>query len=79
MKRSFQPDGVFDPNAVFGPSSYRQAILAGDTLYIAGQAAIAPDGTIIGKGDIEAQAVAVMENLMACLAVAGATADDLST
>lgn len=77
MKRSFQPEGVFDPHTVFGPGSYRQAVLAGDTLYIAGQAAIAPDGTLIGKGDVEAQAVAVMENLMACLASAGATADDL--
>lgn len=77
MKRSIQPAGVFDPHVVFGPGSYRQAVLVGDTLYIAGQAAIAPDGTVIGKGDVEAQAVAVMENLMACLAAAGATADDL--
>jgi enamine deaminase RidA (YjgF/YER057c/UK114 family) len=77
MKRLIQPEGVFDPHLIFGAGSYRQAVLAGDTLYIAGQAAIAPDGSIIGRGDVEAQAVAVMENLMACLREAGATVDDI--
>ena len=77
MKQVFQPENVFDPDAVFGGKSYRQAIRAGDTLYIAGQAAIDTDGQIVGVGDVEAQAVKVMENLMACLAAAGATADDI--
>lgn len=77
MKRVIQPDGVFDPDAVFGGKSYRQAIQVGDTLYIAGQAAIDTDGQVVGKGDVAVQAVKVMENLMACLAAAGATADDV--
>lgn len=77
MKQTFQPESVFDADAVFGGKSYRQAILAGDTLYIAGQAAIDTDGQVVGKGDVEAQAVKVMENLMACLEAAGATADDV--
>ena len=77
MKQIIQPDGIFDPDAVFGGKAYRQAILVGNTLYIAGQAAIDTDGQVVGKGDVEAQAVMVMENLMACLEAAGATANDV--
>ena len=77
MKRVIQPTDVFDPDAVFGGKAYRQAIQVGDTLYIAGQAAIDVDGQIVGKGDVEAQAVKVMENLVACLSVAGATVNDI--
>ena len=77
MKHIIQPAGVFDADAVFGGKAYRQAIRVGDTLYIAGQAAIDVDGQIVGKGDVEAQAVKVMENLMACLEASGATTDDI--
>ncbi len=77
MKRVIQPDNVFDADTVFGGKAYRQAILVGDTLYIAGQAAIDVNGNIVGKRDVKAQAVQVMENLMACLDAAGATADDI--
>ena len=77
MKTVIQPATVFDPDTVFGARSYRQGILVGDTLYIAGQAAINRDGQLVGRGDVEAQAVMVMENLMACLDAAGASADDL--
>lgn len=77
MKHIIQPSTVFDADAVFGGKAYRQAIRVGDTLYIAGQAAIDVDGNIVGKGDVEAQAVQVMENLMACLDAAGATANDI--
>lgn len=77
MKRAFQPENVFDPHSVFGAGSYRQAVLVGDTLYIAGQAAIDLEGNVVGLGDVEAQTVAVCENLLACLRVAGATVHDL--
>jgi 2-iminobutanoate/2-iminopropanoate deaminase len=77
MKEIIQPTGVFDPDAVFTGKSYRQAIRVGDTLYIAGQAAIDVDGNLVGKGDVEAQAVKVMENLVACLDAAGATVNDI--
>lgn len=77
MKQVIQPEGVFDPDSVFGGKSYRQAIRAGDTLFIAGQAAIDVDGQVVGKGDVRAQAVKVMENLVACLDAAGATVNDI--
>jgi 2-iminobutanoate/2-iminopropanoate deaminase len=77
MKQIIQPDGVFDPHDVFGPGSYRQAIRVENTVYIAGQAAIDLDGSVIGHGDIAAQADAVMTNLMACLHESGATPQDV--
>lgn len=77
MKQIIQPDGVFDPDSVFGERAYRQAIRVGETVYIAGQAAIDVDGQIVGRGDVEAQAVKVMQNLVACLEAAGATVDDV--
>ena len=77
MKEIIQPANVFDPDAVFGGKAYRQAVRVGDTLYIAGQAAIDVDGQVVGSGDVEAQAVKVMENLVACLDTVGATVNDI--
>jgi enamine deaminase RidA (YjgF/YER057c/UK114 family) len=62
-----------------GKPSYSSAVVAGDTIYLAG-AVSGRDaaGDVIGKGDIEAQTVAVFENLKATLASAGATFADLT-
>jgi enamine deaminase RidA (YjgF/YER057c/UK114 family) len=46
-------------------------------IFIAGQLAIDADGNTVGKGDMRAQMRQVGENLMAALAAAGATLDDL--
>jgi enamine deaminase RidA (YjgF/YER057c/UK114 family) len=77
VKQVYQPTDVFDPHTVFGSGSYRQVVRVGTTVYIAGQAAIDLEGNVIGRGDIEAQSVAVCENLLACLRDAGATVQDL--
>jgi enamine deaminase RidA (YjgF/YER057c/UK114 family) len=77
MKQVIQPADVFDPHAVFGSGAYRQAIRVGDTVYIAGQAAIDVDGSVIGRGDVAAQADAVVRFLVACLRDAGASPHDL--
>ncbi len=42
------------------------------TIYIGGQDSIDASGTIIGKGDIQAQTVQVLKNIQAALAAAGA-------
>lgn len=76
-KQVIQPTDVFNPHAVFGPGAYRQAIRVESTIFFAGQAAIGTDGTVIGVGDVTAQTVAVMDNLMACLRDAGASANDI--
>jgi enamine deaminase RidA (YjgF/YER057c/UK114 family) len=46
-------------------------------VYIAGQVAVAPDGTILGDADFETQTRQVFENLRAILDQAGATFDDI--
>lgn len=49
----------------------------GDTIYVAGQVAQDPDGALVGKGDMKAQARQVFANIEAVLAVAGATMEDV--
>ena len=51
--------------APIGP--YSQAVMAGGTLYISGQVAIDPATSLVIKGDIEAEALQVMQNLGAIL------------
>ena len=50
---------------------YSHAVLAGNTLYIAGQVAQDRKGRMVGKGDITAQAKQVFANLFAILKEAG--------
>ncbi|MBI4298073.1 MAG: RidA family protein [Chloroflexi bacterium] len=70
IKRSNPPD-------VGAPRGYHHVVKAGNTVYIAGQVARAPDGSTVGKGDFTAQANQVFTNLKACLRAAGASADNL--
>ena len=46
-------------------------------LFISGVVAFDSDGGVVGKGDIRAQTIQVMENLKAILASEGATFDDI--
>ena len=59
------------------PYFYSQALRARDLLFVSGQAAIAPDGTIIGEGDFEAQAHQALANLESVLKAAGAALKDI--
>jgi len=63
---------------VDGKPAYSSAVVAGNTIYLAG-AVSGRDGAgnVIGRGDIEAQTVAVYESLKETLASAGATFADL--
>jgi enamine deaminase RidA (YjgF/YER057c/UK114 family) len=47
------------------------------TIYIAGQNAVAGDGTLVGGDDVAAQTQQVMTNLHIALAAAGASVQDL--
>ena len=58
-------------------TGYSHAAKTGGLVYTAGQVAQDIEGTIVGRGDIEAQAVQVFENLKAVLASAGASLDDV--
>lgn len=61
--------------APIGP--YSQAILVGDTLYLAGQIAIDPETGAMVEGGIEAQTRQVMKNLQAVLDKAGFSFGDV--
>lgn len=54
-----------------------QAVRIGTTIYVAGQVAYQPDGTIAGRGDMPAQARQVFENIKGVLEAAGGSLDDV--
>jgi 2-iminobutanoate/2-iminopropanoate deaminase len=54
------------------PGSYAQAIRAGNTLYLAGLAALDERGNVVARGDVEGQADFVWQQIGRLLAAAGA-------
>jgi len=58
-------------------TGYSHAAKAGGFVFVAGQVAQDAEGNLVGRGDIEAQAVQVFENLKAVLASAGTTLDQV--
>jgi enamine deaminase RidA (YjgF/YER057c/UK114 family) len=58
------------------PVGFSHAVLAGDTVYLGGQTAQAPDGSIVGESVVEQFDVAA-GNLMTALRAAGGEPDDL--
>lgn len=52
-----------------------QAHRVGDLVFTSGQAAIAPDGSVVGVGDFGAQVEQTMQNLRAVLEAAGSGID----
>jgi reactive intermediate/imine deaminase len=59
-------------------SHYSDAVRAGNTIYVSGQAAIDEHGHLVGRGDVVAQTRKVLENMKLALAAAGATLDDVT-
>lgn len=74
MKKFLNPEGMPKPAGL-----YSQVVKASGTtnLYIAGQVARDSRGNIVGKGDFEAQAVQVYENISKALGSEGATFGDI--
>jgi reactive intermediate/imine deaminase len=58
-------------------TGYSHAAKAGGLLFVAGQVAQDQEGNVVGRGDVEAQAVQIFDNLRAVLASAGATLNDV--
>lgn len=58
------------------PTGFSHAVRAGDTVYLAGQTASAPDGSIVGATIVEQFDVAA-GNLMTALRAAGGGPEDL--
>lgn len=58
-------------------SHYSDAVRAGDTIYVSGQASLDGEGRLVGAGDVVAQTRQVLDNMKRVLAAAGATLDDV--
>lgn len=71
-RKTFSPDTVHDT-----PGTYTHGVQIDDTLYLAGQTALDPDGNLVGPGDAEAQADQAAQNLLRVLEAAGGSPDDV--
>ena len=72
MPRSaIQPDNLAVPKPPYSP-----VVVAGDTVYTAGQIANGPDGNLV-EGAIEEQTRQTLENVRTCVEAGGLTMDDV--
>jgi reactive intermediate/imine deaminase len=72
------PKQVFNPPELapaIGPYSW--ATRHGKLIFLAGTAAVGPDGKLVGEGDIRAQTRATLENLKVAVTAAGGTLADI--
>lgn len=72
-KRFINPPGLKPLGMYSNVASAR----GGTVVFISGQVAVDSQGKMVGKGDIEAQAVQVFENLKLALEAAGGTFQDV--
>ena len=68
MRQEIWMDGLAAP-----VSHYTHAVRFGNLLFLSGIGPTAPDGTIVGAGDIGRQAEQVLTNIQTVLAAAGAS------
>jgi enamine deaminase RidA (YjgF/YER057c/UK114 family) len=68
-----------DPPAIAPPRGYSHVVVVegGRLAFVAGQVALDRDGTLVGEGDVVAQACQCFANVRAALEAVGATASDL--
>ena len=72
------PSKQYDnPKSMSQPRGYTQVVKVGNTVYIAGQVGVAEDGSVVGKGDPEAQVRQTWRNLEAAARSAGGTLQDI--
>lgn len=76
--QSLQPADLWDSS----PYRFSQVVRADAPrrlVFISGQIALAPDGTLVGAGDIDAQLAQVFANLRAAVDGAGGTLRDIAS
>jgi enamine deaminase RidA (YjgF/YER057c/UK114 family) len=56
---------------------FSRAVRVGDTVYVSGTVAWGDDGTLVGEGDVYAQARQTIRNIEKALSAAGATLADV--
>ena len=72
MKKEIVPT-----QGLFTRPFYSHVVKAGNTIYIAGEVSRDENGNIVGKGNFQAQAEKILDNLRLALKAAGATLDDV--
>jgi enamine deaminase RidA (YjgF/YER057c/UK114 family) len=74
VAKSVDPPNIWRP---FG--AFSQAVIAGEgkTVYLKGQVALDPDGTIIGEGDMARQVTQVLHNISEILGAMGGRMSDV--
>lgn len=75
-KKIIQSDRVAKPFGVFSQGTAWSGNKE-ELIFVSGQVARNEKGEVVGKGDIKAQTVQVLENMKAVLEAAGATMDDV--
>jgi len=65
------PNQYFTPDTMSKPRGYTHAVKTGNTVYIAGQISTGSDGSVVGKGDPEAQVRQIWRNIEAAVQAAG--------
>ncbi len=76
--QSIQPANLWDSS----PYLFSQVVRADaprGLVFIAGQVALAPDGSMVGVGDVDAQLRQVFANLRAAVEGAGGTLDNIAS
>lgn len=76
MKRELKSDRLSEPAGVF--SQAVEVPMEGALLFLSGMTSRNKDGSVFGAGDITAQTERCLDNLVALLAEAGATLDDVA-
>lgn len=76
-KRGSAKRKVLTSNAPSPIGPYSQAIIAGNTIYVAGQGAFSPQTREIVSGGIEEQTARTLDNIKAILEGAGASMEDV--
>lgn len=59
-------------------SHYSDAVVAGKTIYVSGQASLDERGALVGRGDVVAQTRKTLDNMALVLKASGATLDDVA-
>ena len=70
--RLIRAEGLSEPI-----SHYSDAVRAGNTIFVSGQASLDQNGNVVGRGDVVAQARQVLDNMGRVLAAAGAFFEDV--
>ncbi len=74
------PVELVNPERLVAPTGYTHVSVATGSklVHVAGQVALASDGTLTGEDNLRAQTVQALRNLVAALNAVGATFDDVA-